>query len=286
MRYFGVRDVREAVRWAAAGGQALHTHPFIVGKAPAPFRRAASRNELIAHLFDWNTARLTETARAFGVNRVFVHHAGTARQHVDLCGGPLVVAARCCETPGEGDASRMWRRSQARLWAAINNKRPASIQRAGSPGVDGKRWEKRTARGVYGWAWLTNTAAADAMCGTLTPESAGYAVVPNELMLALVSQVRARDGNKNYWSRPTESNYTAVIFRTREEAYLALTDAFDLAGDHVVHKLAGVYSERDVEFHAKKMGVADFTVRHVRTFHSEPEPREVRLAFGSQTAGV
>lgn len=98
MRRFEHREIREALAYAAEGGQALHvwdpgpsaaeTYP----KAPAVFLR----NRPWAHLFDVNADRLYRTAKRLGVRRVVVERRGKRGQHVDLCGGPLKKALAEC----------------------------------------------------------------------------------------------------------------------------------------------------------------------------------------------
>jgi hypothetical protein len=59
MKLFDWSEQREAIRYAAAGGQALHTHRFgVSASSPAVFRSAVRGRNHIAHLFDWNAARL------------------------------------------------------------------------------------------------------------------------------------------------------------------------------------------------------------------------------------
>lgn len=91
VRVFAWREVREAVAYAKAGGQALHLHRVIVNRAKAPhcFVAAVDRGEFIAHLFDQDAVRLRATARKLGVKSIYIHRAGTDAAHVDLCGAPL-----------------------------------------------------------------------------------------------------------------------------------------------------------------------------------------------------
>lgn len=91
MKIFLEREIRAAYAHAAAGGQAIHvceTRRYVASSAPACFRRSAQ----FAHFFDQNHERLLETVRRLGVRVVVVEHAGTPRQHVDLCGRPLARA--------------------------------------------------------------------------------------------------------------------------------------------------------------------------------------------------
>ena len=89
-----------AVRYADEGGQALHVwHPPRCGRAyeraPECFRKAADAGACWAHLFDQDTERLIETAKALGVKRIKIHGKGRT-QHVDLCGRPLRLAVGLC----------------------------------------------------------------------------------------------------------------------------------------------------------------------------------------------
>ena len=93
MKYFGMKEVREAKAHSLAGGQALHVHEpggmkKSFPKAPECFKRA----RLWGHLMDQDMTRLDETARRFGVRRVSIQKAGEPDQHVDLCGEPLMRA--------------------------------------------------------------------------------------------------------------------------------------------------------------------------------------------------
>lgn len=89
MKVYQCREVREAKAHAMAGGQACHLHDIVFPDSPRCFRDAVARGEQIAHLFDQDTDRLKATARRCGVRVIFVHHPGTDRQHIDMCGAPL-----------------------------------------------------------------------------------------------------------------------------------------------------------------------------------------------------
>jgi prepilin-type N-terminal cleavage/methylation domain-containing protein/prepilin-type processing-associated H-X9-DG protein len=103
MKKFDEIEVKEAVDYAAAGGQALHLHQIIPDrkKAPRCFVSAVDRGEDIAHLFDRDTERLKATARRLGVRVIFIHREGTDRQHIDLCAGPLKKAIAECDPEPE-----------------------------------------------------------------------------------------------------------------------------------------------------------------------------------------
>jgi hypothetical protein len=89
-------EVKEALQYAALGGQALHVHRIIVDpkRAPRCFVNAICRGEEIAHLFDRDDERLKATARRLGVRIIKIDREGTPRQHIDLCGAPLRKAIR------------------------------------------------------------------------------------------------------------------------------------------------------------------------------------------------
>lgn len=105
MKHFETREMFEALDYAKAGGQALHTHRIIPDRAKAPrcFVAAVDRGEQIAHLFDLDTERLKTTARLLGVRVVHIDRAGTDRQHIDLCGKPLRTALLLCVNSRHGD---------------------------------------------------------------------------------------------------------------------------------------------------------------------------------------
>lgn len=90
---FQAREIRQAIAHALDGGVALHVWTPDPGQdwthAPQVFRKNMSQ---WAHLFDQDRARLERTVRSFGVKQVFVHHAGTRRQHADMCATPLARA--------------------------------------------------------------------------------------------------------------------------------------------------------------------------------------------------
>ena len=97
MKRFEKMDVVEALKHAKGGGQALHVWVPQAGERMRPGIPACFKRSLAwAHLFDLDTERLERTARELGVERVFIHHKGTERQHVDLCGKPLKLASRRC----------------------------------------------------------------------------------------------------------------------------------------------------------------------------------------------
>ncbi len=58
--------------------------------APRCFRESTQ----FAHLFDQDEHRLTKTARWLGIRKIYVHHRGEDRQHIDIVGGPLVRAIK------------------------------------------------------------------------------------------------------------------------------------------------------------------------------------------------
>jgi hypothetical protein len=95
MRLFEEREIREAVAYAADGGQALHLFggAGAYPNAPAPFKK----HKDAAHLFDQDKARLILTSKRLGVNVIRVSREGEAYQHVDLCGRPLDRAKAQCE---------------------------------------------------------------------------------------------------------------------------------------------------------------------------------------------
>lgn len=98
MRKFQATELKEALAFAASGGQALHLHKIIVDrkKAPQCFVRAIANGEFIAHLFDQDKQRLEETARDLGVRVILIEREGTPSQHIDLCGKPLRLAQAMC----------------------------------------------------------------------------------------------------------------------------------------------------------------------------------------------
>jgi len=91
IRRFKSREVREALAWSAAGGQALH---HIRGRVGVPGIKGATR---AAHLFDRDLVRLIRTARSLGLACPKIHRLGGEGQHVDLWAAPLAQAEVLCE---------------------------------------------------------------------------------------------------------------------------------------------------------------------------------------------
>lgn len=93
MKLFTHKQVREALAYAQAGGQALHVwmpYDYQINnpKTPSVFRQ----NTPWAHLLDNDQERLERTARALGVRKIKVGREGRRGQHIDLCAGPLCRA--------------------------------------------------------------------------------------------------------------------------------------------------------------------------------------------------
>lgn len=99
MKLFTAKQVRDAIAYGDAGGQALHvwsppqneTKSFWPG-APVCFQNAG----IWAHLIDRDLQRLKDTARKFGVRKIKISSQGRSGQHVDLCGRPLDRAMEQC----------------------------------------------------------------------------------------------------------------------------------------------------------------------------------------------
>jgi len=99
MKLFKEREILEAYRFAEGGGQALHVFSGArcYPNAPVCFKWS---NEA-AHLFDQDESRLIKTAGELGVSKVRVHHEGTQKQHIVLCGAPLLRAKGQVKNDGE-----------------------------------------------------------------------------------------------------------------------------------------------------------------------------------------
>lgn len=95
MKLYTQRDLAAARGHAIQGGQALFIMVNPGGWPGAP--RCFERSREWGKLFDQDTGRLVCTARHLGVRKIVVHHKDTERQHVDLCGQPLIRARRACE---------------------------------------------------------------------------------------------------------------------------------------------------------------------------------------------
>lgn len=104
LRLFAHREVRAALAYTEAGGQALH-----VWRPPHDGQRVcwpgAPRHflqyRLWAHLMDYNEERLIALAQRLGVWPVRVERRGRRGQHVDLCGPALELALAACSADQE-----------------------------------------------------------------------------------------------------------------------------------------------------------------------------------------
>jgi len=98
VKRFEKMQLTDAMDHAEQGGQALHVFvPMAVERQLPHVQTCFRRSTAWAHLFDKDGDRLQKTARELGVSVVKIHHAGTPRQHVDLCGKPLKLAIKRCE---------------------------------------------------------------------------------------------------------------------------------------------------------------------------------------------
>ena len=97
MKLFAEHQIHEALKHAAAGGQALHVFSPIWAGPRKPIPLPFKRTSVWAHLLDQDKQRLVETARKLGVKIIVVECEGRLSQHVDLCGRPLQRATRQCQ---------------------------------------------------------------------------------------------------------------------------------------------------------------------------------------------
>lgn len=90
IKVFTEKEIFEAYTFSKNGDQALHLfgNPRMYPGAPVVFKKF----DQAGHLFDMNLKRLMVTAKRFGVKCIFVHKKGTPKQHIDLCGKPLLDA--------------------------------------------------------------------------------------------------------------------------------------------------------------------------------------------------
>lgn len=110
MKTFRRRHLREAIAYAAQGGQALHLHRMIAvpRRAPRVFARAIEAGEPLGHLFDQDRDRLVATVLGLGVCVIRVERPGMPGQHIDLVGRPLqrAITQAALESIEHEDASR------------------------------------------------------------------------------------------------------------------------------------------------------------------------------------
>ena len=77
--------LKDAMDFAASGGQALLIHPWNLRTGPRCFHGA----RCLGKLLDQDAARLEATATRLGVRRIVICRRGQLGQHVDLVGIPL-----------------------------------------------------------------------------------------------------------------------------------------------------------------------------------------------------
>lgn len=100
MKLFRQRELREAYAYAKKGGQALHVFSGAFAGPDAP--KCFVGQTTIAHLFDQDRRRLHATARNLGVRVIKIEYGDDPeRQHVDLCGKPLLNALNKIANPSE-----------------------------------------------------------------------------------------------------------------------------------------------------------------------------------------
>jgi len=92
LKLFRMFQLDEAIAWAKEGQEALHV--YRPGQLRPSRLDAFNNSATWGHLFCQDREALIIAARHFGVQRIVIHHQGTDRQHVDLCGKPLELAIR------------------------------------------------------------------------------------------------------------------------------------------------------------------------------------------------
>lgn len=97
MKLFQHREVLEAYKYVADGGQALHVWAPLGGKWPGAPKCFLKSNKQWGHLMDLDEERLVETAKRLGVKVIKVAQCGRRSQHINLCGKPLEKAIKECE---------------------------------------------------------------------------------------------------------------------------------------------------------------------------------------------
>jgi len=102
LKQFGTKQLVEAIAWAKEGHEALHV--YRPGQLQPSRLDAFNNSATWGHLFCQDREALIIAARHFGVQRVVIHHQGSDRQHVDLCGRPLELAIRMAEMVAEENA--------------------------------------------------------------------------------------------------------------------------------------------------------------------------------------
>jgi len=274
VKFFSWDQQRDAITWAAAGGQALHCHPFVVGRAPAPFVRAGERGELIAHLFDWDRGRLHKTALGLGVKRVYVHRAGQAGQHVDLCARPLERAAAACAEPGEHSD-----RAAARVWLAVRNLFPESVGGpSGAKPVPTAGWVYKAGRppvgtgenGCAGWVWW---------------HARDVAALPQIVLTAMTLGPAWADPDLLGHALHPEGGVAGVMFKGRPAAMrAAATAAARVPAGATRDAILGEWLEGAVALRHALLTPKAFSARFRRVFNRLPGRAEVAVAFGRELA--
>ena len=81
MQLFKRRELRQALQYAAEGGQALFIHKWTGGDdSPKHFRYS----QMIGKLFDHDKKRLIQAAYSLGIHIIKIDREDTEYQHIDL----------------------------------------------------------------------------------------------------------------------------------------------------------------------------------------------------------
>ena len=90
-KYFEVQRIRQAIKHADNGGQALLVPEYECHWPNAP---KCFQGHRYGYLFDRDVRRLKATASTLGVRVIKVDKPGQPGQHVNLCGKPLQRAIK------------------------------------------------------------------------------------------------------------------------------------------------------------------------------------------------
>jgi len=109
-RLFRMNELPLAYEWVARGYQAVHIFywPSELCRDKV-FKKLAKRGEPFGHLLDRNADRLIDSAYKLGIREPRLQSAGTRKQHIDLCGAPLLAAVSCCNEVVERITAQMQR---------------------------------------------------------------------------------------------------------------------------------------------------------------------------------
>lgn len=288
-RAFDAGALAAAHRWAAAGGVALVPDPVaaVEGDTAACWVNLADYGPVTARVLCWDRQILRRFGRAVGVKRAPFADAGTAGQHLRLCGRPVGWAVRVCSS-GAVERSFGWDEggpeyAVGRLWSKVTGRRPLSVARADL----GDDWSGPVAHwhaAQPGQIWL----AAHWFGPTAPPEIR----VPDERCLLPTETLRRAalefDSVRMATLRTTDHrSVVGIAVRTMSEAYRVVGAAIragagaDESGLWVARNPVAPLMGRPgfgSDPSGAEFGPVEYIARHRFAFNRSPTPAEMIAA--------